>query len=96
MKIQELMQSENITLNIKSCDLATFANDIAQKILKQAQKVQPQSDVETYLTTNEVCEKLSVSRVTLFNWEKKGLLMPIRMGNLKRYKLSTIESIGNK
>lgn len=47
---------------------------------------------EKYLTTEQVCELLSVSRVTLWNWQKSEILNPLRIGNLKRYKLSQIEN----
>ena len=51
---------------------------------------------ETYLTTEQVCEMLSVSRVTLWNWQKSGIIKSFKVGNLKRYKLSTIEKLGQE
>ena len=50
---------------------------------------------EKYLTIDQVCELLSVSRVTLWSWDKKGILESVRVGNLRRYKLSDIEKIMN-
>ena len=47
-----------------------------------------------FLTVEQVCEMLSVSRVSLWNWDKKGITQPVRIGNLKRYRLSEIESLG--
>ncbi len=49
---------------------------------------------EKYLSTDQVCDLLSVSRVTLWKWEQKGILNSTRIGNLKRYKLSEIENVG--
>jgi excisionase family DNA binding protein len=49
---------------------------------------------EKFLTVDQVCEILSVSRVTLWSWDRKGILNPVRVGNLKRYRLSEIESLG--
>lgn len=37
------------------------------------------------LTSQEVMEKLKISRSTLQRWENKGLITPIRMGRTKRY-----------
>ncbi len=48
------------------------------------------------LTSKDVCARLKISRVTLWSWEKKGILFPIRIGNMKRYKLSDIESISKQ
>ena len=58
----------------------------------------PESDPPTkvrFLTVEQVCEMLSISRVSLWNWDKKGITQPIRIGNLKRYRQSDIESLGN-
>lgn len=51
---------------------------------------------EKYLTIDQTAELLSVSRVTLWNWDKKGILESVRFGNLKRYRLSDIQAIADK
>ena len=57
-------------------------------------KPEPEKLKEKYLTVDQVCELLSVSRVTLWAWDKKKITKPVRIGNLKRYRLSDIEKIG--
>ena len=95
MDLNELITAENITLQIKSNDLANFAKLFANQLLaEQAPKTPPQPSGETYLTTDEVCKKLSISRVTLWDWDKKGITHPVRFGNLKRYRLSELEKMG--
>jgi predicted DNA-binding transcriptional regulator AlpA len=95
MNLQELIKSEGITLNVKSEDLTAFANQLASQLLEaQARNTPPPPTGETYLTTDEVCRKLSISRVTLWEWDKKKITKPVRFGNLKRYKLSELEKIG--
>lgn len=37
------------------------------------------------LTSQEVLEKLKISRSTLQRWEDKGMITPIRVGRTKRY-----------
>lgn len=44
------------------------------------------------LTRKETGKLLSVSMVTLSDWEKKKILIPIRIGTRVRYKLSDIEN----
>ena len=69
--------------------------NIEQAIKQLAQyKPEPEKPTERYLTTDEVAELLSVSRVTLWQWDKKGIIKACRIGNLKRYKLSEIEQLG--
>ena len=68
--------------------------DTLQKLVDKPDPEPPFT--EKYLTTEEVCESLKVSRVTLWNWQKNGILKSIRIGNLKRYRLSDIESLGKE
>ena len=69
--------------------------DIEAKLQHLVEKPEPlPPDTQKFLTTEQVCDILSVSRVTLWNWEKAGILNSFRIGNLKRYKLSTIEQLG--
>lgn len=49
---------------------------------------------EKFLTVDEVCSMLSISRVTLWNFDKREITKPVRIGNLKRYRLSDIEKLG--
>lgn len=48
---------------------------------------------DVLLDTKEVCKRLKVSRVTVWSYEKKKLLRPIRIGKNKRYWQSEIESL---
>lgn len=97
MDLQQLITAENITFQIKGNELTAFANEVATQALKAFTKNQPAPPTgETYLTTDQVCEKLSISRVTLWDWDKKGITHPVRFGNLKRYRLSELEKMGVK
>ena len=69
---------------------------IQASILELTNKPTPETkQPEKYLTVDQVAEMLSVSRVTLWSWDKKGILESYRFGNLKRYKLSDIEKMMN-
>jgi len=63
-----------------------------EKTLKELAAVKPEPQMK-YLTIDQVAELLSVTRVTLWQWERKGILKPGRFGNLKRYKVSDIERL---
>jgi DNA-binding transcriptional MerR regulator len=41
--------------------------------------------MEKYLTARQMAEKLQVNRTTLWRWEKKGTLTPLKIGGVKRY-----------
>ena len=64
--------------------------------LKKMVEKQPDLQItkeEEYLTPQEMAQALKISMVTLWHWDKKGITRPLRVGNLKRYRRSDLESI---
>lgn len=53
----------------------------------------PQKEESPLLTPTEVTEKYCVSKVTLWRWDKMGLLVPIKMGRKSFYRQSDIERV---
>lgn len=53
----------------------------------------PQKEESPLLTPTEVTEKYRVSKVTLWRWDKMGLLVPIKMGRKSFYRQSDIERV---
>ena len=45
------------------------------------------------LTPTEVAEKYRISKVTLWRWDKMGLLAPIKIGRKSFYRQSDIERV---
>ena len=91
MDITKLINSgANITVNLSPQDLKQFARDFAKELAIPKPEAPAR---EKYLTTAEVCGLLSISRVTLWQWDNKGITKPHRLGNLKRYRLSDIEAL---
>ena len=46
------------------------------------------------LTTHEACTFLAVSRTTLWDWRKRGLVPePVRIGSVLRWRLSDLEGV---
>ncbi len=77
---------EAISLQLEA--IGKKVNEIDNKLSEQTA---PADSEHEYLTTNQVCQLLKVSRVTLWSWNKKGVLVPVRIGNLLRYRKEDIE-----
>jgi len=62
------------------------------KIVKKGDDsvLESSSILDQYIDQKRVSEILDVSTVTIWDWEKKGILKSYRIGNLKRFKLSEI------
>jgi len=80
--------SGKITLNVGANDLLFFANTLAEKFKTEPA---PPEKPDTYYTQDEAAERLKVTRVTLWQWRKKGILAPRKIGNVLRYKESDIK-----
>jgi len=93
--INELIQSgANLKIELSVEDLRNFGQEIAAKSVEGLEEHLKNQSESQYLTGTRVCELLDISRVTLWQWDKKGITNPVRMGNLKRYRRSDIDSIG--
>lgn len=75
----------------------TNANDFENKIINRvellidglAKKMQVNTP-DTLLTRQETAELLSVSLVTIWSWQKKGIIPCYKIGNKVRFKKSEI------
>ena len=51
---------------------------------------------EKFLTRDEVCDKLNVTKPTLWRWKRSGYLVPIKVGSRPLYKQSDIDKLVNQ
>lgn len=86
---ENLELAAKVKLEVTAGDLRTFAEYLLEKA-EENRPVPP--EVEEYLTADEVAGILKVSKVTLWNWDNKGITTPLRIGNQKRYRRSDIET----
>lgn len=87
-----LLSSENMVLQLKKEDLKEFANQIllgAKSIAMLEAEAAATSD--QLLTIDEAAKLLSVSKMTLYRWDKNGYLKKMEIGGKRRYRKSDIE-----
>lgn len=95
--IQDILEKRGGTLLLISAeDLKKAIKDTVSEARRILESEVVSGKGEFLLTTNEVLERLSISRKTLYNWEKRKYLVPIEIGGKKRFKLSDINSILQK
>ena len=96
MDIQKLTENPEaipgkVVLEVSPRDLQNYSENLLKKALEtKGSEVKPS---EEYLTPNEMAEALKVSLVTIWSYDKKGITIPLRIGNLKRYRKSDLEKI---
>jgi len=89
-----LLSSENMILQLKKEDLKEFANQIllgAKSIAMLEAEAAATSD--QLLTIDEAAKLLSVSKMTLYRWDKNGYLKKVEIGGKRRYRKSDIERL---
>jgi len=87
------MSNRTYLINLESTELKSFLFDCIDQALKlnQVPSLPANStDTELYIDQKRVSELLDVSTVTIWDWEKKGILKSYRIGTLKRFKLSEV------
>lgn len=84
--------AKSIKIEMRLADLMAFGESIHRNATEVA-KSNTSSNEEEYYTPQQLADILQVSLVTLWSWDNKGILSPLRIGNTKRYRKSDIEKI---
>lgn len=97
MNIQEIMQSgSNVSFNVNAHELRAFADYLIRSTKEEFEDINAAKSVEEYITPNDVCKKLRVTRPTLWRWANNGYLVPVEIGGKRLYKKSEIDIILQK
>lgn len=94
MNIAELIKSgSNVTLAVSANDLREWHKEVIEDTRKTLESIITDANTETYPSAEKVCEILDINKTTLWRWEKKGYLVPVKAGGKRRYKMSDVKSI---
>ena len=94
--MKDFFQNNEISVIIKTKDLADFADTLIQRTKNEINSQIQQAKEERYLTEKQVQEMLSVTHSTLWHWNKKGYLKTVKVGNKNRYKYSDVLNLLNQ
>lgn len=81
-----------IVQNFSSEEFSKLLIDLLKQELEKLY-VEPSkaNEEETYLTRKETAKRFKISLTCLNDWCKKGILIPLKLGNRTYFKLSDIE-----
>ena len=90
--------NNHISLTLTEKGAIAFARELSECILaeKAAQTTDKQEDDSALLTKQEVMDRLDVSCTTLWLWEKKNYLMPVKIGRKVFYRTGDINRLCSK
>ena len=88
------MRCPNAIIQINMGDLCEFAHQLINNATEGAQLNLERADLsKELLTIDEVVSMLKVSKMTLWRWDKNGLLTKVDMGGVRRYHRSEVEAL---
>ncbi len=90
-EIAEAFPTMQVTISVG--DLLKANRELVTETVKALEQKLTDAAAETYPSTDKVAEILSVSKPTLWRWEKSGYLIPVRIGGKVRYKMSDVKRI---
>ena len=85
----------DVTISIKVGDLMEANKQLVENVRISLEKQIRDEHEEKYLSSDDVCKMLNISKPTLWRWEKLDYLIPIRVGGKVRYKSSEVKQILN-
>jgi len=87
-------ENTNIILQVSYEDLKKFAEEILLGAKSIAMiEAEAAASGDQLLTVDEAARLLSVSKMTLYRWDKSGILKKVEIGGKRRYRKSDIENL---
>ena len=84
--------AKSVRFEISGSDFLTVTDEFARRAV-ETEKSKKIPAPEEYLTGEEFAKILKISMVTLWNYDRRGITTPLRMGALKRYRRSDVEKV---
>lgn len=87
--------SGKIKLEVSGEDLLNFSNQLISRTREELSSIVTEKPVEEiYLTKADVKHLCGICDATVWHWQKRGYLTPVRIGGRKiRYRKADIEKI---
>ena len=80
----------SVTIAVNPEDLHDMIVDAVKQAVVQPGK-EDSFQHRSYLTSDEVMERLNISRSTLDRKRRMGILVPVKIGKLNRYRIEDVE-----
>ncbi|GEN74212.1 helix-turn-helix domain-containing protein [Chryseobacterium lathyri] len=69
-----------------------IVSKVKESLLTDLEKTFKENESKRYLSADEVCQCFGVSKPTIHEWRKRGILIPHKLGSRVYYRLDEIEN----
>ena len=95
LDIEKLItENPNVIFQVTGADLKAFAEQLLIGVKAIAmQEAEDAANNDKLLSVDEAAELLSVSKMTLYRWDKNDVLKRVEIGGQRRYRKSDIDRL---
>ena len=83
----------DLILTVKAKDLTEMVSFCILETKRQIEQTLADASAEVYLSPTKTAEMLDVDPSTLFRWNRRNCLTPIKLGGKSKYRLSDINKL---
>ena len=91
-----LKSNHGISVMVSLDDLKEAAKEFANELMSKFKSCLNKDGIVVFMTTDEVCKFLNVTRPTLWRWNKEGYLTHIHVGRKVIYNRDDVERLARK
>ena len=91
--LQIAKEAPGTILAVRVDDLIEANNRLVEKVVADLERAVVERQETIYLTRDQVMAKLNIVPSTLWRWQKRGYLVPIKVGGENRYRSTDIDRI---
>ncbi len=91
--IRLAQEAPGTIISVQVKDLVSANERLVERTIADLEKMIAERRETIYMTKDQVLAKLNVAPSTLWRWQKRGYLVPVKVGGENRYRSTDIDKI---
>jgi hypothetical protein len=91
--IRLAQEAPGTIISVQVKDLVSANERLVERTIADMERMIAERRETIYMTKDQVLAKLNVAPSTLWRWQKRGYLVPVKVGGENRYRSTDIDKI---
>lgn len=91
--IRLAQEAPGTIISVQVKDLVSANERLVERTIADLERMIAERRETIYMTKDQVLAKLNVAPSTLWRWQKRGYLVPVKVGGENRYRSTDIDKI---
>ena len=91
--IRLAQEAPGTIISVQVKDLVSANERLVERTIADLERMIAERRETIYMTKDQVLAKLNVAPSTLWRWQKRGYLVPVKVGGENRYRSTDIDNI---